>query len=88
MDVGLGGAAVVVSGGSKGMGRAAAESIAREGARIAVLAGRGRVEQHDCGTARPRAADVVGIPTDLTDRIQVDAAFGQLGRRWVNSTSW
>jgi NAD(P)-dependent dehydrogenase (short-subunit alcohol dehydrogenase family) len=37
MDLGLAGAAVVVSGGSKGMGRAAAESIAAEGARVAVL---------------------------------------------------
>jgi 3-oxoacyl-[acyl-carrier protein] reductase len=83
MDVGLGGAAVVVSGGSKGMGRAAAESIAREGARIAVLA-RGADALNDT-TAALRAlgaADAIGIPTDLTDRTQVDAAFAQLGRRW------
>jgi NAD(P)-dependent dehydrogenase (short-subunit alcohol dehydrogenase family) len=38
MDLGLAGATVVVNGGSKGMGRAAAESIAAEGARVAVLA--------------------------------------------------
>ena len=41
MDLGLNGAAAVVSGGSKGMGRAAAECLAGEGARVAVLA-RGR----------------------------------------------
>ena len=41
MDLGLAGAAVVVSGGSKGMGRAAALTFAAEGARVAVLA-RGR----------------------------------------------
>ena len=38
VDLGLAGAAVVVSGGSKGMGRAAAECLAAEGARVAVLA--------------------------------------------------
>jgi 3-oxoacyl-[acyl-carrier protein] reductase len=38
MDLGLAGAAVAVNGGSKGMGRAAAEAIAAEGARVAVLA--------------------------------------------------
>jgi NAD(P)-dependent dehydrogenase (short-subunit alcohol dehydrogenase family) len=83
MDVGLGNATVVVSGGSKGMGRAAAESIAREGARIAVLA-RGVHALNDT-TAALRvlgAADAIGIPTDLTDRTQVDAAFRQLGERW------
>ena len=36
MDLGLAGAATVVSGGSKGMGRAAAVSLASEGARVAL----------------------------------------------------
>ena len=38
MDLGLAGAAVVVQGGTKGMGRAAAECFAADGARVAVLA--------------------------------------------------
>ena len=38
MDLGLSGAATVVSGGSKGIGRAAALCLAGEGARGAVLA--------------------------------------------------
>jgi NAD(P)-dependent dehydrogenase (short-subunit alcohol dehydrogenase family) len=38
MDLGLSDATAVVSGGSKGMGRAVAECLAREGARVAVLA--------------------------------------------------
>jgi len=41
MDLGLKGAAAVVTGGSKGMGLATARSLAGEGARVAVLA-RGR----------------------------------------------
>ena len=38
MDLGLREATVAVNGGSKGMGRAAAEALAAEGARVAVLA--------------------------------------------------
>src|SRR4029079_18287516 len=38
MDLGLAGAAVVVQGGTKGMGRAAAECYATDGARVGVLA--------------------------------------------------
>ena len=40
MDLGLHQAETVVSGGSKGMGRAAALSLAGEGARVAFLASR------------------------------------------------
>ena len=38
MDLGLAGAAVCVQGGSKGMGRAAAEAFAADGARVVILA--------------------------------------------------
>ena len=38
MDLGLSGSAAVVTGGSKGMGLAIAETLAAEGARVAVMA--------------------------------------------------
>lgn len=38
MDLGLAGAAVVVAGGTTGMGRAAADCFAADGARVAILA--------------------------------------------------
>lgn len=83
MDLGLSGAAAVVSGGSKGMGRAAAVSLASEGARVAVLA-RGRAAL-DATVAELRAAgspDAIGIPVDLTARADVDRAFAELAERW------
>jgi NAD(P)-dependent dehydrogenase (short-subunit alcohol dehydrogenase family) len=40
MDLGLAGSAVVITGGTEGMGKATAECFAREGARVAVLARR------------------------------------------------
>src|ERR1700747_3150423 len=83
MDLGLGGAAVVINGGSKGLGRAAAEVMAAEGARIALLA-RGAAAL--AGTAAALrslgAPQVLEIPTDLTDRGQVDAAFTAIRERW------
>ena len=49
MDLGLNGAAAVVVGGTAGMGRAAAECFAADGARVAVL---GRTPERLDETAR------------------------------------
>jgi NAD(P)-dependent dehydrogenase (short-subunit alcohol dehydrogenase family) len=83
MDLGLGGAAAVVSGGSKGMGRAAAVCLAGEGARVAVLArGRRALDETVAELAAAGSPDPVGLVADITDREQVDAAFTRLGDRW------
>jgi NAD(P)-dependent dehydrogenase (short-subunit alcohol dehydrogenase family) len=83
VDLGLGGAAVVVSGGSKGMGRAAVECFAREGSRVAILA-RGKADLDETAERAFAlgAADAVGIGTDLTDGASVTAAFDEVGARW------
>jgi 3-oxoacyl-[acyl-carrier protein] reductase len=83
MDLGLADAAVVVTGGSKGMGRAAALTFAAEGARVAVLA-RG-ADARDATVAELRAAgspDPIGLGADLTVREEVDTAFAEIGARW------
>lgn len=83
MDLGLAGAAVLVSGGTKGMGRAAAECLASEGARVAVLA---RTEAALVDTVGALEAlgspDAVGLRADLTDGDEVDASIAQLEDRW------
>ncbi|MCR9096457.1 MAG: SDR family oxidoreductase [bacterium] len=83
MDLGLEGAAVCVQGGSKGMGRAAAEAFARDGARVAVLA-RGR-EALDDTVERLRSLgspDAFGVSVDLVDAAAIDAAFAEIGERF------
>jgi 3-oxoacyl-[acyl-carrier protein] reductase len=83
MDLGLAGATVVINGGSKGMGRAAAEAIAAEGARVAVLArGKEALDATAEALVARGAAEALPMPTDITDREQVEAAFAQLADRW------
>jgi 3-oxoacyl-[acyl-carrier protein] reductase len=83
MDLGLAGATAVVTGGSKGMGRAVADVLAGDGARVAVMA-RGR-EALDETVSSLRAAgspDAVGISVDMTDAGSIEAAFGEVAQRW------
>lgn len=75
MDLGLADATAVVQGGTQGMGRAAAECFAAEGARVAVLA-RTQVDldetvEHLRALGSP---DTLVLRADLADAEQVDAA--------------
>lgn len=83
MDLGLSGANVVVAGGTTGMGRAAADCFAEDGARVAVIA-RSR-DDLDATTAALTALgspDAVGLQVDLFDGEAIDAAVAGLGERW------
>ena len=83
MDLGLAGAFVAINGGSKGMGRAAAECIARDGANVAVLARtQGALDDTVAVLRDLGSPDPVGIATDLTNDVGVAAAFAQLRERW------
>jgi 3-oxoacyl-[acyl-carrier protein] reductase len=83
MDLGLAGAAAVVTGGSKGMGLAIAETLAAEGARVAVMA-RG-ASALDAAVDALRAAgapDAVGLRVDMSDAESIAAGFDTVARRW------
>jgi 3-oxoacyl-[acyl-carrier protein] reductase len=83
MDLGLAGATALVQGGTQGMGRAAAECFAADGAKVAVLA---RTQADlDATVARlldAGAPEAVGLRADITDNAQVVAAFEDLTGRW------
>ena len=83
MDLGLRGAAAVVSGGSGGMGRAAAECFAADGARVAVL-GRTqeRLDETVAELERLGSPDAIGLSVDVGSKADVDRAFAELGKRW------
>lgn len=83
MDLGLRDAKAVVVGGSRGMGRASAQCLADDGARVAVIA-RAQTQLDDviADLARRGSPDAVGLLADVTDAEQVQGAFAELAGRW------
>ncbi|MEE2058497.1 SDR family NAD(P)-dependent oxidoreductase [Rhodococcus artemisiae] len=83
MDLGLGGAAAVVVGGSRGMGFATARCLAEEGARVAVV-GRSQagVEAAAESLSGYGSPDAVGFAVDVRDGDAVSELFADLGGRW------
>jgi len=83
MDLGLSGATVAVTGGTKGMGRAIAETYAGEGAKVAVLArGSDGLDTTISALMAAGAVDAVGLTADVTNLTQVNAAFADIEARW------
>lgn len=83
MDLGLAGSTAVVTGGSKGMGLAIAETLAAEGARVAIMA-RGRAAL-DSAAEKLRAAgapDVAAISVDMADAASIVDGFVCVADRW------
>lgn len=67
MDLGLRGKVALVSGGSKGMGRAAAEELAREGARVLVVARGQEAIDETVAAIRAAGGTAEGLSADMTD---------------------
>ena len=83
MDLGLEGAAAVVTGGTKGMGRAIAECLAQEGARVAVLArGQSAIDETVAALGAAGSPEAFGLVTDVSDRASVEEAFASIASRW------
>src|ERR1700693_135003 len=83
MDLGLAGAAAVVTGGSKGMGLAIAETLAAEGARVAVMArSRAALDAATKSVLAAGAPDAVGISVDMSDADSIAAGFEVVRQRW------
>jgi 3-oxoacyl-[acyl-carrier protein] reductase len=83
MDLGIEGATAVVTGGSKGMGKAIAERLAAEGAQVAVLArGPDALEETVEALHALGSHDSFFLAVDLRDGAAAADAFVQLGERW------
>ena len=79
MDLGLAGKVALITGGSEGIGKATALSLAREGARVAVCARRPDILE---GTAREieaaTGAEVLAVPADVMRPADVEAAVASV----------
>jgi 3-oxoacyl-[acyl-carrier protein] reductase len=83
MDLGLAGSTAVVTGGSKGMGLAIAETLAAEGASVAVMArGQGALDAAVRSLREAGAPDAVGISVDMADADSIAAGFAAIAERW------
>jgi len=83
MDLGFDGSKAVVTGGSKGMGLAIAETLASEGASVAVMArGRPALDAAVETLRQSGAPDAVGISVDMADAASITAGFAAVAERW------
>ncbi|BCO35210.1 NAD(P)-dependent oxidoreductase [Mycobacterium heckeshornense] len=83
MDLGFAGSKAVVTGGSKGMGLAVAETLAAEGACVAVMAR--NQPALDAAVESLKAAgapDALGISVDMSDAKSIAAGFAVVAERW------
>jgi len=83
MDLGLKGKRAIVTAASRGLGRAAALALAREGARLAICAHSDQIEEAAGLIRGETGAQVLAHKTDLTSQLQiqsfVEAAIDGLG---------
>jgi 3-oxoacyl-[acyl-carrier protein] reductase len=83
MDLGLAGSKAVVTGGSKGMGLAIAETLAAEGASVAVMArGQTALDAAVETLRRAGAPEAVGISVDMADAASIVEGFASVADRW------
>ena len=83
MDLGLRGKVSIVTGGSQGIGYAAAEALAREGARVAICArDADRLAAAAAAISDASGGLVRAIPCDVTDESAVGELVGQVVEEW------
>src|SRR6185437_5825450 len=83
MDLGLSGATAVVTGGSKGMGFAIAQTLASEGACVAIMARDQRsLDSAVSALEEAGAPEAFGIRVDMADGPSITAGFAEVAERW------
>ena len=82
LDLGLGGKVAIITGGSEGLGRAAAERLAAEGARVAICARRADVLERAAEGIRKAGGQVLARPVDVTKADQIEKFVGEVVGQW------
>ncbi len=83
LDLGLGGKVAIITGGSEGLGRAAAQKLAAEGARVAICSRRPDVlERAAEGIRKAGGKDVLARSVDVTKADQIEKFVGEVVGEW------
>jgi 3-oxoacyl-[acyl-carrier protein] reductase len=79
MDLGLKGKVALITGASRGIGRAIAQALAEEGVRVSLCARTPEILERAAGELRGAGHEVFSMPADVTDEAQA--------AQWVRSTA-
>jgi 3-oxoacyl-[acyl-carrier protein] reductase len=83
LNIDLSGKVALVTGGSRGIGRAAAESLARAGARVAVNYAKNRAAAEETVAAIQAAGgEAIALAADLSDPARARALVADVVARW------
>jgi len=84
MDLGLNGKIAIVTGGSDGLGKAAAMRLAAEGAKVAIASrDQGRIDSTIAEIKTATGSEnLIGISTDVTDESQVISMADAVVAKW------
>ncbi|MEM7079756.1 MAG: SDR family oxidoreductase [Pseudomonadota bacterium] len=83
MDIGVGGKVAIITGGSEGIGRAAAERLSAEGALVAIASRtQADLDRVAAEISASSGNEVIGIATDVRDEAAVEALIKHVVERW------
>ena len=88
MDLGLQGKRAVVTGASKGIGRAIAEAFAAEGANVSICARNAEEVAAAVGSLAKKGVKAFGKPVDVADSAALKDWIAASARSWAASTPW
>jgi NAD(P)-dependent dehydrogenase (short-subunit alcohol dehydrogenase family) len=78
----FGGRSVVITGGSRGLGLVLARALAREGARLSLIARDRRALEDAALELRGMGADVLAVACDVSSRVDVEHAIEEVVQRY------
>ena len=89
MEMGLGGRVAAVAAASSGLGRAVAEGLAREGARVALCSrDERRARAAAAEIAQAAGSETLGVAADVGRAEDARRFVGEAAARWGGWTCW